>query len=269
VTGTVTAPADELLLAVDRVSLGYGGRTVLAGVSFSVRAGELIALCGPNGAGKSTLLRVLVGLHAVTSGSVALGGAALVALDRRQVARRAALLPQDTPGELPLSVRETVALGRLPHLGRFQPETDADVAAVAAALQATDVADLAERPVAELSGGERQRVHLARALAQQAPLLLLDEPIAGLDLAHQLRALELLRDTAGAGRAVLVAVHDLTLAARFCDRMLLVAGGELRADAAPAEVLTADNLSRCFGVRADIRFDAAGRPLVVPIEAMP
>jgi iron complex transport system ATP-binding protein len=257
------------LLVLDGVALGYGARVVLSDVSVSVGPGELVALCGPNGAGKSTLLRVMVGLHAPVSGAVVLGGSAVASLTRREIARRAALLPQDASGELPLTARETVALGRLPHLARFQPETDADLAAVAEALEATDVAALADRPVAELSGGERQRVHLARALAQRAPLLLLDEPIAGLDLAHQLRALELLRAIAAGGRAVVVALHDLTLAARFCDRMWLVADGALRADAPPVAVLTADTLARCFGVRADVRVDSEGRPLIVPLEAAP
>ena len=163
----------------------------------------------------------------------------MATLSRRQIARRAALLPQDAPVDLPLTVREAVALGRLPHLERFQPEGAADAEAVERALEATDTAALGDRPVAELSGGERQRVHLARALAQEAPLLLLDEPIAGLDLAHQLQALDLLRATVDGGRGALVALHDLSLAARRCDRMIFLAGGKIRADDAPAVVLTA------------------------------
>jgi iron complex transport system ATP-binding protein len=250
------------LVEVAGVTFGYRGEPVFRDVSFAVGAGELVALCGPNGAGKSTLLRLLLGLHAPSAGRVTLGGAPLAALSRRQIARQAALLPQDAPGDVPLSVRETVALGRLPHLGRLQPETAADADAVTRALAATDTAPLAERPITELSGGERHRVHLARALAQDAPLLLLDEPIAGLDIAHQLAAMDLLRATAGAGRAVVVALHDLALAARRCDRILLLADGALVADAPPAEVLTAETLARVFSVRADVRLDPAGRPVV-------
>ena len=256
------------LVEVSNVTFGYRGPAVFRDVSFAVGAGELVGLCGPNGAGKSTLLRLMLGLHAPSAGHVTLAGTALGGLSRRQIARHAALLPQDAPADVPLSVREAVSLGRLPHLGRLQPETAADVAAVERALEATDTAALAERPLTELSGGERHRVHLARALAQEAPLLLLDEPIAGLDIAHQLAAMDLLRATAGAGRAVVVALHDLALAARRCDRILLLAGGALAADASPADVLTSETLARVFGVRADVRIDATGRPVLDVLDAI-
>jgi iron complex transport system ATP-binding protein len=256
------------LVEVSKATFAYGRRAVFRDVSFSVAAGELVALCGPNGAGKSTLLRLLLGLHAPSSGGVTLAGAPVAALSRREIARHAALLPQDAPADVPLSVREAVALGRLPHLGRLRPETAADVEAVARALAATDTVALAERPIAELSGGERHRVHLARALAQEAPLLLLDEPIAGLDVAHQLAAMDLLRATVDAGRAVVVALHDLALAARRCDRMLLLADGGLFADARPADVLTRETVARVFGVHADIRLDPSGRPIIDILDAI-
>jgi len=253
------------LLAAEGVTFGYPGREVFRDLSFTLRARELVALCGPNGAGKSTLLRLLLGLHEPRAGRVVLGGAPLPSLGRREIALRAALLPQESPPDLPLTVREVVALGRLPHLGRFEPEGPEDERAVAAALAATDTAALAERPMTELSGGERHRAHLARALAQGAKVLLLDEPIAGLDLVHQLRALELLRATVDEGRAAVVALHDLSLAARCCDRILLLADGALQADAPPADVLTPDRLARVFAVHAEVRADAAGRPFVIPI----
>ena len=260
----MTPAAANALCEASGVSFGYGGRPVFEELALAVHPGELVALCGPNGAGKSTLLRLLLGLHAPSRGQLFLGGAPVAALSRREIARRAALLPQDAPVDLPLTVREAVALGRLPHLERFQPEGVADAAAVARALEATDTAALAERPVAEISGGERQRVHLARALAQEAPLLLLDEPTAGLDLAHQLQALDLLRATVDGGRGALVALHDLSLAARRCDRMILLADGAIRADDTPAAVLTPEMLARVFRVEAEVRLDGDGRPYVLP-----
>jgi iron complex transport system ATP-binding protein len=256
------------LVEVANVTFGYREAPVLRDVSFTIDAGELVALCGPNGAGKSTLLRLLLGLHAPASGRVTLGGQPVAALSRRQIARQAALLPQDAPADVPLSVRESVSLGRLPHLGRLQPETAADVDAVERALAATDTTALAERPIAELSGGERHRAHLARALAQEAPLLLLDEPIAGLDLAHQLQALDLLRAIVDGGRGALVALHDLSLAARRCDRMIFLAGGKIRADDVPSVVLTPETLAEVFGVRAEVRLDGDGRPFVLPHEPL-
>ena len=256
------------LVEAEGVGFAYGPRAIFEEVALAIRPGELVALCGPNGAGKSTLLRLLLGLHAPSAGQVRLAGAPVATLSRRQIARRAALLPQDAPIDLPLTVREAVGLGRLPHLERFQPEGAADVEAVERALEATDTATLAARPVAELSGGERQRVHLARALAQEAPLLLLDEPIAGLDLAHQLQALDLLRTIVDGGRGALVALHDLSLAARRCDRMIFLAGGKIRADDAPAVVLTPETLAQVFGVRAEVRLDGDGRPFVLPHEPL-
>jgi iron complex transport system ATP-binding protein len=255
------------LLEARGVTFGYPGRDVLRDVSLALSAGELVALAGPNGAGKSTLLRLLLGLHAPRAGTVTLGGRSVATLARREIARVAALLPQEGegPAELPLTVREVVSLGRLPHLGRFQPEGPEDERAVARALDATDTAFLADRPMAELSGGERHRVHLARALAQGASILLLDEPTAGLDLVHQLQALDLLRATVDEGRGAIVALHDLSLAARRCDRIVLLADGAVHADAPPADVLTPQTLARVFGVRAEVRVDGAGRPFVVPI----
>jgi iron complex transport system ATP-binding protein len=244
------------LLRAVGLTFGYPGREVLRDVSFSLAPGELVALCGPNGAGKSTLLRLLLGLHAPRAGHVELQGAPAASLTRREIARRAALLPQESPVELP-------------HLGRFEAERPEDVQAVTQALEATDTAVLADRPLTELSGGERHRAHFARALAQGAAVLLLDEPIAGHDLSHQLQALQLLRATVdgadGLARGAIVALHDLSLAARFCDRILLLDQGALRADAPPSEVLTVDTLARVFGVRAEVRADAAGRPFVIPI----
>jgi iron complex transport system ATP-binding protein len=256
------------LVSVEALGFAFPDRPVLRDVTFSADAGQVIGLCGPNGVGKSTLLRLLLGLLRPSAGQVRLGGDPVAGLDRREIARRAALLLQDSPLDLPLAVRDVVAMGRLPHLRRFQAEGQVDLDAIERAMELTDTRALANRRVTELSGGERHRVQLARALAQQAAVLLLDEPTASLDVAHQLQALNLLRATAAGGRCVLVALHDLSLAARACDRILLLSGGALRADGRPADVLTEENLARFFRVRASIRTDDAGRLLVVPLEPL-
>jgi iron complex transport system ATP-binding protein len=253
------------LVRVEGLDFGYPDRAVLRGVAFAARAGEVIGLCGPNGAGKSTLLRLILGLLAPGAGRIWLGGAPVDTLDRREIARRAAFLMQDSPLDLPLSVREVVAMGRLPHLRRFEAEGARDLAAIDAALALTDTRAFADRRVTELSGGERHRVQLARALAQETPLLLLDEPTASFDVAHQLQALRLLRGVAAGGRAVLVALHDLSLAARSCDRILLLGDGRLHADGPPAEALSEDNLARLFRVRARVRTDEDGGLTVTPL----
>ena len=261
----VAATARDEIVRVEALSFGYPGRDVLRGIDFSARAGEVVGLCGPNGAGKSTLLRLILGLLSPRAGRVVLGGDPVAELERREIARRAALLMQDGPLELPLSAREVVALGRLPHLRRFEAERPSDQAAIDAAMELTDTRAFADRRVTELSGGERHRVQLARALAQDTPLLLLDEPTASFDVAHQLQALRMLRAAAARGRAVLVAMHDLSLAARSCDRILLLGDGCLQADGPPAQALTEDNLARLFRVRARVRADESGVLLVVPL----
>jgi len=258
-----TVPAE--IVRVEALAFGYPGRDVLRGIDFCARAGEVVGLCGPNGAGKSTLLRLILGLLSPRAGRVVLGGDPVAGLARREIARRAALLMQDGPLELPLSVREVVALGRLPHLRRFEAERPSDQTAIDAAMELTDTRAFAGRRVTELSGGERHRVQLARALAQDTPLLLLDEPTASFDVAHQLQALQLLRAAAARGRAVLVALHDLSLAARSCDRILLLGDGLLHADGPPAQALTEENLARLFRVRARVHADESGTLLVIPL----
>ena len=253
------------ILRVEALDFGYAGRSVLRGVDFRAHAGEVVGLCGPNGAGKSTLLRLILGLLRPRAGRVCLRGDDVSSLPRREIARRASLLMQDSPLDLPMSAREVVALGRLPHLRRFEAERAADGEAIDAAMGLTDTLDFVDRRVTELSGGERHRVQLARALAQETPLVLLDEPIASLDVAHQLQVLVLLRAIASRGRTVLVALHDLSLAARSCDRILLLGDGHLQADGPPADVLTKENLARFFHVRAQVWTDESGALVVVPL----
>ncbi len=233
----------------------YGARAVLRGLDVEVNAGELVAIVGPNGAGKSTLLRVLLGFLAPAGGSVEIGGRPLVALDRRAIARQAAFVQQGFHTEFAFTVREMVAMGRTPYLGRFRPEGAADRDAILQAMEETGVLRMADRPFTELSGGERQRVLLARAFAQRTPLLLLDEPNASLDLLHSHELMELVRARVDGGAAALAALHDLTLAARFSDRLVVLSEGRVHADGPPADVLTETLMRDVFGVEARIVHD--------------
>ncbi len=250
------------LLTAQNLSFAYDGRPVLNGVSLAVEAEEFVGLIGANGSGKTTLLRVLLGLLSA-SGAVCLCGDPLKSLDRREVAKRATMVPQDTRIDFAFTAREIVAMGRTPYLGRFTPERSIDREAIARAMRETGTEGLAERPVTELSGGERQRVHLARAFAQETRVVLLDEPTANLDLTHQYEALELVREFTRSGGAALAAIHDLSLAARYCDRLLLLSEGKIVAAGLPAEVITESNLARHFALRARVRRDEETGSLIV------
>jgi iron complex transport system ATP-binding protein len=223
------------------------GRPVVKGVSLQVTGGEMLALIGPNGAGKSTLLRLASGLLRPLRGQVLLDGTDVATLTARDRARRIAVVPQEPPLPAGLTVYEMVGLGRTPYLGALRGPLARDREAVDWAISVTGIGALADRFVDELSGGECQRVVLARALAQQPRLLLLDEPTANMDLHHQVAMLELVRGlTRNQGIAVIAAVHDLQLAALYCDRLGLIVGGELVRLGPPEAVLTAESLLAAF-----------------------
>ncbi len=252
------------LLSAQGIGVELGKRRVLESVDFALAHGELVGLLGPNGAGKTTLLRALAGLQPLQSGTVKLRDRGLGEYPAAERARRLAYLPQGGQCHWPIPVAQVVALGRLPHRAPWARLPQSDREAVQRALHAADVAHLADRPCTELSGGERARVLLARALAVEAQALLADEPTAGLDPAHQLGVMELLRARARTGVGVVVTLHDLTLAARFCDRLVLLDGGRVVADDVPAQVLSERNLAQVYGVEAH---QASGRDglLVVPL----
>ncbi len=258
------------MIRAEGVSLSLGGTRILEDVSFEVGAGEFVALVGPNGAGKTSALRTVNGVLTPDSGRVVVDGESVANLSARETARRVATVPQDTSLAFDFPVREVVAMGRSAHRGRFERTTDEDRAAVERALERAEVADLADRSVGTVSGGERQRVLLARALAQETPVLLLDEPTASLDINHQVRTLSLVRSLAGEGRTALAAIHDLDLAARFCDALVVLAGGRVLAAGPPGEVLTEEIVERAFGARAAIRDNpVTGTPAVTALEALP
>ena len=244
-------------------------RTALSGVTVSVSAGEVVGLVGPNGSGKTTLIRAVTGALRPASGEVRLLGDDVASLPQRERALRAATVPQ-APG-LPdaFTALEVVLMGRTPHLRLLQNEGAGDLDAVSRAMHATGTWEFAERRVGELSGGERQRVVIARALAQEAPLLLLDEPTAHLDLGHQASVLGLMRRLCREdGRGVLAVVHDLTLAAQYCDRLVLISLGKVIAQGTAREVLQADTLHTVYGAGVDVfPHPVTGRPVVAPSAA--
>jgi iron complex transport system ATP-binding protein len=247
-------------LWLDGVTVEARGRAILRDVSLRVEPGERLALIGPNGAGKSTLLRVIAGVLRPNAGRVELGGDDVGDLDRSSVARRLAVVPQQSALPFSMRVEEVVALGRLPHEDALRGARPVDRAAVAAAIDRVGLGGLLGRDARELSLGERQLVLLALAVAQGAPTLLLDEPTVHLDLRHQVEAMELMRDLNEADGTTLVAVlHDLALAAHFFPRLVLLDHGRLVADGTPAAVLTDERIRDVFGVPPTLVRLAAAR----------
>lgn len=251
------------ILQVKRLGAELARRPVLTDISFDIGPGEFVGLIGPNGAGKSTLLRVIAGLlpH---SGQVTLEGIEARGLKPRERAARLSFLPQEREINWPIAVRDLVMLGRTPHLPPFARSGAADRQAVTSAIARMDLESFAGRRATDLSGGEKARVLIARALAQETPLLLADEPTAGLDPAHQIGLMRLFGELAEEGRSVIASLHDLALAARWCSRVILLDEGRIAVDAAPREALTAERLRSVYGIEA--LFAESGGPVVLPLD---
>jgi iron complex transport system ATP-binding protein len=269
--------ATTSMLTVADVSFSYARRLkpgaadaaqyVLHDVSLTAARGSIVGLLGPNGSGKTTLLRVVAGILPALSGRVWIGGQPIEQLTRRELARRIAVVPQETQSTFDFSVMDMVLMGRYPHLGAFELEGPADQAIAREALRATGTAGLEARAFATLSGGEKQRVVIAGALAQASEMLLLDEPTAALDLRYQFEIAGLLRTlNAERGTTMIVSTHDLNLAAALCGHIVLLKGGRVLAHGATNTTLTADNIRRLYDVDADVQFHPrAGHLTVVPI----
>jgi iron complex transport system ATP-binding protein len=255
------------MLSIRGLSVGYGTRMVLSEIDLDVSAGEIVGLVGPNGCGKTTLLKAVTRVVPWQAGSVTIAGRPVEGTAAKDLARKVAVVPQEPLLPAGFSALEVVLMGRTPHLGFFEHEGPRDYERSRDALALTGAMELADRCVDELSGGERQNVIIARALAQEAPLLLLDEPTANLDLANQVSVASLLRRLSrDGGVAVLAAVHDLSLASLYCDRIALMAEGCILASGAPRKVLTRANLKRAYGIDPLIlNLDALEGPLVLPL----
>lgn len=254
------------VLRADDLVASYGAVEALRGVSMELRAGEMLAIVGPNGAGKSTLLKVLGGTLARTRGSVELFGRSLDSYDRRALARLVSTVAQENNIAFQFSVLEVVLMGRAPHLGAFHFETRQDLKIAHSALEHFDLLELARRPIQELSGGERKRVFLARALAQDAKIALLDEPTAFLDMKHVSDIFSRFRDLCtGRGMAVIATLHDLNAAALYADRVLLMKDGAAIACGTPESVLTAENLREVYDTEVYVgRNPASGALIILP-----
>lgn len=249
-------------LIADRVVVTRGGRTILNEVSVQVEPGSFLSIVGPNGSGKSSLLRALAGVWPLTSGSIQIGARPLHELRRRELAQTVAFVPQDTRMDFAFTVDEIVAMGRYPRRGRFERPTSEDRNAIEDALEYCDIRHLRRRFVTTLSGGERQRVAIARSLAVQPQIILLDEPTANLDVQHSIEVLELCQSLANAGKSVVLATHDLNAVARYTRQVVLIDSGRI-AYAGDRDVLTSTVLEMVFGVRAERLTSATGQPFYI------
>lgn len=255
------------LLELDSVTVGYDDRKVISGISFSVEKGDFTGIIGPNGTGKTTLFRVITRILKPWSGMVRFCGGDIFGIPAKQLARRVATMPQMLETSFSFTVEEFTAMGRYPHLGRFDSPGPADRAAVEEALRLTDTEELRDRTLNELSGGERQRVLLAQALAQQPELLLLDEPTAHLDIGHQAQILDLITGlNRSQGLAVIMVMHDLNLAAEYCKSLILLDRGTVFASGTPSDVLTYENIERVYKTVVVVKENPISKkPYVFPI----
>ncbi|MFH1559819.1 MAG: ABC transporter ATP-binding protein [Chloroflexota bacterium] len=259
------------MLQVTDLRFAYGDRPVLQGLSLEVREGEVMAVVGPNGSGKSTLLKLVSGVLKPESGEIRWGNLDLASLSPRESAQLVAVVPQSPhlPGSF--TALELVLMGRTPYLGLLQAESKGDLATVQRAMELTGTWEFANQPMDKLSGGERQRVLIARALAQETPLLLLDEPTASLDIAYQMTILDTVRTIQRErGGAILIAIHDLTLAAQYCHRIALLKNGAVYAQGSPREVLTSANVLEGYSAQVCILdHPVSGMPVVLPVPQKP
>jgi iron complex transport system ATP-binding protein len=249
------------MLKISHVDFNYDqGPHVLSDVSFDIESGQIVGILGPNGSGKTTLLHVIAGLLKPKRGNVSINNEILHSFSAKERAKQIALVLQDDHLSLPFVVRDVVAMGRAPYQSLFSFDSSHDLGVVQSAIKATGIDGLDERSIIELSGGEQRRVFIARALAQETPLLLLDEPTAHLDIRYQLEIFSLCRTLASEGRTMIITVHDINMASMFCERIILLKDGKLHSAGRPSEVITSDILQDVYGIQAIIKKDSHDRP---------
>ncbi|MDD1768761.1 MAG: ABC transporter ATP-binding protein [Methanomassiliicoccales archaeon] len=257
-----------VMLVVQGISFSYGSSDVLADVSFEASDGEIVGVIGPNGSGKTTLLKCVNRALSPRVGTVLIDGRDYAELTRREIAGNIGVVPQNSVVSFPFTVLDIVMMGRTPSMERFERESEKDLEIVKKALEMTNVVGLVDRTMDQISGGEKQRVVIARALAQKPKILLLDEPTLHLDVNHQLEILDLIRNLARSERlTVIIVSHDLNLAARYCDKLILMSSGKIEASGRVMEVLTEKNIESVFRVKAAVTYDKhLGAYTVTPLE---
>ena len=257
----------DMLVKIDNLSFGYKGCEILHKVSLCLNKGEILGIVGPNGSGKSTLIKIISGLYLPWEGEVFLKGSTLSSYSRKEIARSIASVSQEIEKDFPFTVREVVAMGRAPYMGRFAMESKDDKSVIEEAMELTDISHYADRFPYQLSGGERQRMVIARALAQEPEILLMDEPTSHLDLNHQMEINSLImRMKEEKGLAVVYVTHDLSSAAECCSRIILLGEGRIHTEGSPDLVITAENIDAVYGCRALVdKNPETGRPRVTPL----
>jgi len=240
-------------LEINDIKFGYGDSLVLKGVSFNVEKGEFLSIIGPNGSGKSTLLKTLNHLYIAKSGSIFIEGKDIDSLKKKDMAMKVALVPQDTSMDYDFTVEEVVLMGRHPYKGRFQKEDEEDYKIVYEAMEVTNTLTLKDRLITEISGGERQRVFIAKALAQNPSIILLDEPTSHLDINHQMDILNLLKNLNEVkGTTIVLVIHDINLAARYSHKIILLNKGKIIGDGGPSDVITMENIEQSYNLKVAI-----------------
>ena len=257
-------------LSVNGIHFYYNSVRALDDVTFKVKDGEVLGIIGPNGSGKTTLLRCINFALRPRTGAVLIDGENISELTRKEIAKNIGVVPQNSTIQFPFTVFDIVSMGRTPHLGRLTRETSEDVAIVRDAMKITDSLHLADRAIDEVSGGEKQRVIIARALAQEPRILLLDEPTLHLDINHQLEVLELVKKIARKNKLIVVFVsHDLNLATRYCDRLVLLASGKIFSMGKPQDVVTPNNIKEVYNIEIEINYSKRIRSFnIIPVSTI-